>query len=95
MNCAVISRVFEDVVSKVVLFKVLKLAPSWLPDAFWVYVKNPEETIDATPVVPVDLIVNPTFNMKWELVTDGIVNEPVVPNITLPLLIFICKVFPY
>jgi len=81
------------VVSKVVVFSVLKLMPSKLVEAFFVYMKAPPAAIDATPAAPIALTVKNTSIFQCLPVVPAIVTAPVVANITLPVFILIVKVW--
>ena len=58
LNCPVIFKVFDIVVSKVVLLTVFHANPCCVPDAAFKIWNCAMLTIEATPAAPMDLTVN-------------------------------------
>lgn len=81
---AVMSRVFDVVVSNVVVLIVLKSSPSNAFDASFEYVNSPATAIDAVPAAPIWRIVKTMRRSKCFTVVRGSVMRSLSPSITDP-----------
>ena len=91
-HSAVIRSVLVIVVSKVVLFIILKFTPSKLNPEFLVYENSPPEAIEPILAAPKFLIVKFTSSFQCLLVAPSIAITPVSDNnIPVEVLILICS----